>query len=356
VSLGPSDDQQALAALAGEVFSRHTSNEQLAAIERSADRVGADGWRAAADAGLVGIAVPEQLAGSRLGLTELLLVLEQQGRRLAPLPLWETALLGGLAIATLGSDQQRSAWLPRLADGSTGLTAALDLAGIGVDVQAQQTDAGWRLRGNAATVPHGTVADAIVVEAQAGGERRLFLVATDGLACTSVETTTHALAADVAFDDTPAEPLGDESAVGWLADRARLGLAALQLGVADEGVREAAAYVSGREQFGRSLATFQAVSQQIADCYCDVHAMRMTLWQAVWALEHHDDARAAVDVATWWATDGGLRVQHKVQHVHGGIGADTSYPVHRRFLWALQVDALLGGATRQLARLGGAVV
>lgn len=352
MNLGSTDDQQALAALADETFARRASNEQLAAVEQSPSRVDDDGWREAAGAGLLGIAVPEEHGGAGLGLTELLLVLEQQGRRLAMLPLWETALLGGLTVAAYGGERLREHWLPLVAGGEARLTAAVDLAGAGVGVRARQTDAGWRLEGTAPTVPHAHVADAVVIEADAGSERRLFLVEAAAADPTPVETTTHALAADLTFGDTPAEPLGDAAAVRWLHARARLGLAALQLGVADGGVHDAAAYVSGREQFGRPLATFQAVSQQIADCYCDVQAMRMTLWQAVWALEHHGDARAAVDVATWWATDAGLRVQHTVQHVHGGIGADTTYPVHRRFLWAMEIDALLGGASRQLARLG----
>jgi acyl-CoA dehydrogenase len=179
-----------------------------------------------------------------------------------------------------------------------------------------------------------------------------------------VETTTHALAADITFAGTHAERLAGD--VEWLRDVARVGLAAGQLGNTDEGVREAASYLSGREQFGRPLATFQAVSQQLGDAYCDVQAMRATLWQAVWALDRGSGdqgsaqqegaARRAVDVAAWWACDAGVRVQTVVQHLHGGIGADVTYPVHRRLLWALHTDALLGGASRQLARLGPALL
>ncbi|MDP9100879.1 MAG: acyl-CoA dehydrogenase, partial [Actinomycetota bacterium] len=112
-----------------------------------------------------------------------------------------------------------------------------------------------------------------------------------------------------------------------------------------------------REQFGRPLATFQAVSQQLGDAYCDVQAMRATLWQAVWQLDRGPEtqARRAVDVATWWACDAGARVQNAVQHLHGGIGADTTYPVHRRLLWSMRIDALLGGPSRQLRRLAPAL-
>jgi hypothetical protein len=232
------------------------------------------------------------------------------------------------------------------------LTVAVDLAASGA---GQLTVNGGALVGLAPMVPSGSQADAVLVVRADG----LWLASLADVRRTPVETTTHALAADLAFEGTTAVRLDGDA--DWVRDVARLGLAAGQLGNTDEGVREAASYLSQREQFGRPLATFQAVSQQLGDAYCDVQAMRATLWQAVWALDRaarHEGtgARREVDVATWWACDAGVRVQTVVQHLHGGIGADTTYPVHRRLLWAMRTDALLGGATRQLARLGPALL
>ena len=340
-------DQASLVDLADQVLRGRTANEQLAAVEESASRVDERLWAELAAAGLVGIAVPEEHGGAGLGLTEVCLLLEQQGRRLAPVPLWETTV-AALAIARFGTDAQRSRWLPGVAAGTTRLSIAADLTGAAPAVRC----AHGRLTGTATLVPQAHVADALVVVADTG----TYLVEAAGLPRTDVVTTSHALAADVTFDGVAAEQLGDVTTAGWLADRARVALAAVVLGSADAGMREAAAYLSEREQFGRPLATFQAVSQQLGDAYCDVQAMRATLWQAVWLLEQDTDARTAVDVATWWASDGGGRVQHVVQHLHGGMGADTTYPVHRRLLWTLRASAQLGGPTRQLARLGPALV
>jgi acyl-CoA dehydrogenase len=310
-------DQKSLVDLADQILRARTTNERL--------------WAELAAAGLVGIAVPEEYGGAGLGLTEACLLLEQHGRRLALLPLWENAV-AALALARFGTDEQRTAWLPGVAAGTTRLTLVADLGGGG------------------SPVPAGMAAQAAVV---VSGDD-LSLVPLEGVTRTAAETTTHALAADLDLTGAAAQPLSGDA--DWVRDVARLGLAAGQLGNTDEGVREAASYVSGREQFGRPLATFQAVSQQLGDGYCDVQAMRATLWQAVWALEQGRDARREVDVATWWACDAGVRVQTVVQHLHGGMGADTTYPVHRRLLWALQTDARLGGASRQLARLGPALV
>jgi acyl-CoA dehydrogenase len=165
-----------------------------------------------------------------------------------------------------------------------------------------------------------------------------------------VPTTNHALAYDVDLSGVAAERLDADA--DSVRDHLRVGLAATALGVADAGNREAAQHLSQREQFGRPLATFQATSFQLGDAYCDAQAMRATLGQAVWALEQGDDASREVAVAAWWATDAAERIQHTVQHLHGGLGADTTYPVHRRLLWTMRTNALLGGPSRQLARLG----
>jgi alkylation response protein AidB-like acyl-CoA dehydrogenase len=324
-------DQQSLVDLADQILRARTTNERLAEMETSETRVDERLWAELAAAGLVGIAVPEEYGGAGLGLTEICLLLEQHGRHPALLPWWETAI-AAFVVSRFGSDELQATWLPGVAAGTNRLTLVADLGG------------------GDSPVPAGMAAQAAVVVSGAA----VSLVPLGVVARTPVETTTHALAADLDLAGASSQPIAADP--DWVRDVARVGLAAGQLGNTDEGVREAASYLTGREQFGRPLATFQAVSQQLGDAYCDVQAMRATLWQAVWALEQGQDARRQVDVATWWACDAGVRVQTVVQHLHGGMGADTTYPVHRRLLWALRTNALLGGASRQLARLGPALV
>ena len=308
-----SPEQEALVGLAAEIFAGRTSNEQLAAVERSEGRWDAELWRELAEAGLLGIAVPEEHGGAGLGLREVCLLLEQQGRHLAPVPLWET-----LTAALLVDD---GPLLAGVADGSVRLSVQPSFAGSDGLV----------------TGPF----DAVV--AVDGGSVSLL---TD-VVSTPVETTTHALGHDIV--SASSAPL--DVAVERVQDVVRVALCAVQLGVAEAGVFEAAKHLSSREQFGRPLGTFQATQQQLADCYCDVQAMRATLGQALFTLDRRD-----VDVATWWATDAGERIQHTVQHVHGGLGADVTYPVHRRLLWTMRTNALLGGPSRQLVRLGAQLV
>ena len=138
----------------------------------------------------------------------------------------------------------------------------------------------------------------------------------------------------------------------WLVQRVLVGICALQVGVAEEAVRLAATYTSARHQFGKPLSTFQGVALRAADAYIDTEAMRVTMWQAAWRLAIGDDAGTEVEVAKWWAAEGGQRIVHATQHLHGGLGADVDYPIHRYFLWGKQLEDLLGGAGYHLARLG----
>lgn len=364
-----SEEQDAVRDLAAQVFAGHAPVERVKEIERSDDRIDRELWRALADAGLLAIAVPEEYGGSGLGLVELALLLEQQGRHVAPVPLWPTLVLGAPALAEFGTTAQREAWLPGIAAGDVFLTAALAEPGANDPLHTSVTAAPadgrgdnggtWRLDGAKPSVPAAHVADRVLVPAVVpDGTTALFLVdpAASGVERTVGETTDRSLVAHLAFTGAPAARLGEgpetARALSWTVERAFVGLAALQVGVAEAAVRMAADYTSQRHQFGKPLSTFQGVALKAADAYIDTEAMRVTLWQAAWRLTAGLDATREVMVAKWWASEGGQRAVHITQHLHGGMGADVDYPVHRYFLWGKQIEDTLGGASAQLARLG----
>ncbi|KXX57015.1 acyl-CoA dehydrogenase family protein [Rhodococcus sp. LB1] len=354
-----SEEQEAVRGLAADVFAARSRPERITEVESSAERIDRELWRELAGTGLLGIALPEHLGGGGTGLAELYVLLEEQGRHVAPVPVWPH-VLGALAISEFGTRQQREALVPSAADGSLILTVGLEEFGPYVagepSTTAIEVDGGWQVHGAKAAVPVAHVAERVLVSATTDTGPALFLVDPDAVGVTAqqAESTTREICANLTFDAAPAEPVGpaDGTAVRWLLERVELALAAAQLGVGEGAVRQAVTYLNGRTQFGRPLATFQAVTHQLADCYIDLEAMRVTLWQAVWLLANGEDPGTAVLVAKWWATDGGQRVVHRTQHVHGGIGVDTDYPVHRHLLWGKQLAATLGGASSDLARLG----
>jgi len=348
--------------LAGEIFDRHSDLTRLVEVEAGDERCDRRLWRDLATSGVLGLVVPEQYDGARLGYFEFALALMEQGRRVCHVPLWETVVLGALPLARYGDEKQRRHWLPRIAAGDAILTAALEILGPHgpgrPTVRATGRDGAWELTGHAHSVPGGHLADAAIVPASTeSGEVELFLVEVGQprASLTSFERTDRGRSADLMLAGAKGERLAagpTEDRLDWLLRRAWLGLAALQLGVSEESVRRVAEYLTQRHQFGRPLATFQAAAHQAADCHIDTEAMAVTFWNALWRLETGRPAAAAVHTAKWWAACAGDRVARTVQHLHGGIGADVTYPIHRYLLWSSQLATTLGSASWHLHQIG----
>jgi acyl-CoA dehydrogenase len=359
------EEQLAVAEAAGGIFGGMVSSERVGEVERTPDRFDTELWAALAGANLVGVTVPEEYGGAGLGLTEACLVLEQQGRAVAPVPLWATELLGAVPIARFGTAEQRGRWLPEVTGGRAHLSAALsDVAASArhhPTVRAVADGTGWRLHGTAHAVAQAHLATCVVVPVDAEGAVMVVLAdpGADGISLERAVTTDRQVhphmvfeGAQIAPSDVLVHPDGGEAAVAWMLDRARTGLCALQLGVTEEAVRRAAEYLNQRHQFGRPLSSFQGAMLRAADAYIDTEAIRVTTWQAAWRIDTGRPAAEAVAVAHWWASDAGQRVVHATQHLHGGMGADISYPIHRYFLWGKQIELMLQGPSAELARLG----
>jgi alkylation response protein AidB-like acyl-CoA dehydrogenase len=361
-----SPEQEALRELARAIFADHLGPERLRALEAAGTWYDDACWQALARARLLGVAIPEAHGGSGLGLVELGLVLEEAGRAVAPLPLVPTLVLGALPLAAFGSPEQQQRWLPAVADGGAVLSAAL--VELGSDdpaapaTVARADGAGWRLEGVKVCVPAAERAARILVPARTGeGAVGVFLVDPRG-AGVAVERQilTHGephgrlvlAGAPVEAADVLGDPRGGAAVVRWIEARALAAYAVLQVGVCERALRMAAEYTSGREQFGRPIGSFQAVHQRAADAYIDLEAMRLTAWEAIDRLAHDEPADDAVAVAKFWAAEGGQHVAVAAQHLHGGIGVDVDYPLHRYFLWAKHLELVLGAASQQLARLG----
>ena len=359
------EDQLELQRLARTILERELTVERLKAAAEG-DGVDRKATRAVADAGLIGIALPEDVGGAGLGLVELALVLEQVGRYVAPVPLWSTVCLGALAVDRFGTPQQRREILPGVVAGEDGITAAVEEiasldAGDGGTV-AHATPDGFELHGVKTCVPHARSARWMLVPARTTDNlSSVFLVdpAAAGVTLEEQRTTNHERQFRVTLDgvavghgDLLGGPGAGREVLHWMLDRATVGLCAMQLGVTQRALELTAEYTKTRHQFGRPIANFQAVRQRAADAYIDVEAIRLTLWQAVWCLGDGQDAGEEVATAKFWASDGGQRVVHAAQHIHGGIGVDVDFPLHRYFVWAKQIELMLGHATAQLLRIG----
>jgi len=350
-----SDDQKAIRELAYKIFTDRASDEFLLAFSRSDETYDETLWQTLAEQGLLGVAIPEAAGGTGLGLVELCLVLEEQGRRVAPVPLFASLVLGGLPIVEFGSAEQQQRYLPALASGAAKFSAAIaELAmnaAVATTVTVTRVHNAWLLDGSKAVVPDGAVADFILVPAtDASGQQSVFIVDTraPGVCVQPVEIGLSGYrAAHLTLDNVT---VGDNAVLGavgqgadilvWLEQRANIGHCALQVGVTEEAMKRTAAFLGERKQFGVALGTFQALAMRMADSYIDVEGIRSTYWLALWRLSEGLDARAEVRAAKWWACDAAHRVVSSSQHIH------------RFFLMAKQISYSLGNASQQLEQLG----
>lgn len=346
----------ALRELAWRIFSDLASPQRVAEVEAGP---GVDDalWKELARAGITGITAPEESGGADLGSAAVCAVLEQQGEHVAPVPLW-THLVAVLTLARSVDPGRVADALAGAADGQQRIALALE-EHAPADLQAPSCTAssnadGWRLTGNKAAVPALDGSSQVVVSAAEDGGPALFLVDpdADGVFRETAATTSRDRSGHLSLQDAPALRLGGTDLFTRTLDAARAALAGLQLGTARGALRHAGQYLAEREQFGRPLATFQAVSHQLADCYIDIECMAVTAWEAAWTADSDEPDRLSAAVARWWAAEAGQRVVYRVQHLHGGIGVDIDYPVHRYFLWGKEIAGMLQPASAELEHIG----
>jgi 3-oxocholest-4-en-26-oyl-CoA dehydrogenase beta subunit len=344
-------------------FTPSEAQDELAGLARKILAEREEPWDDLATAGVLAAGLPAALDGAGLGLLEHCSVLVEIGRAVRDVPYLDSIVLGAGAIAEFGSPEQQRRWAAPAGRGSVVLTAAL-AEEDGDDprvpsARATRRNGKWELSGVKTAVPAAPRADLFLVPVAAPDGAGVFLVSPsdDGVSVEPQELTDFSQAGRVVLDGVTLDDsrlLGPgQEVAGWLAARATVGLCALQSGVLERALELTAQYARTREQFGRPIGAFQAVAQRLADAYIDTEAARLTMWQAAWLLAQGDEAAGtAVATAKFWAADAGHRVAHTAVHVHGGLGIDMSYPVHRYFTAAKHHEFALGGATAQLRRIG----
>ncbi len=375
-----SEEQDAVRQLAAQICTERATHERLKQIEAEAGDEGPfdrDLWRELANAGLLGIHLGEDVGGAGLDFVAACLVVEAAGRTAAYVPVVETMVYGAVPIAQFGTDAQRKTWLAGVATGETVLTAALsELNGEVIlpggtepaTIATAQADGSWSLRGTKACVPAAFAADAVLVPAQCetadGATTGLGVFVLDprapGVTLARQTTTTGRPEAIMELADVPVD--GDHrlggadvdgaAIVQVITEHATTALCILEAGACAAALELTAEYTKTRVQFEKPIATFQAVGQRAADAYVDTEAIRLTAWQAASRLAAGLPAGSEIAVAKYWAAEGGQRVVHAASHLHGGVGVDRDYPLHRYFLLTRQIELTLGGANESLRRLG----
>ncbi|MER7747845.1 acyl-CoA dehydrogenase family protein [Streptomyces bacillaris] len=327
-------------------------------------------WGALAASDLLGLTLPEEYGGAGLDPVALCLVLRESAKVLARVPLLESCAVA-MTVGRYGERALAAELLPRAVRGELVLTAAAngstghapaERAVAARPEGAGSAASGWVLDGVQSAVPWAQAADRIAVPAHTADGRTVLALVDPGRAGVTLAdqvSTNGERLAEVRLDGARAEAHEVIDAAGaweWLRSLLTTGTCALALGLGERVLAMTAEYTGKREQFGFPVATFQAVAVQAADRYIDLRAMEVTLWQAAWRISTGAGGplppAGDIAVAKIWASEGVRRIVQTAQHLHGGFGADTDYPLHRFHAWAKQIELSLGPAAAHEAALG----
>lgn len=350
------EDQRAIAEMAGSLFSDICTDDRLREAVENNETTMDDLWQTCLETGLHALYIPESAGGSGLGITDLMTVLQAQGRGLGQVPLWRHQIAAA-ALVEFGTDELKSI-AQAAAEGGYLLTLSQgdQSHSLGIKLQAQTNSDGVVLSGRIEALPEGPNAQGALVLAKGpeGVQPVLLDLSAEGITRIDGVLTQGEAVSDLILDQVvvPTSHLLPAAATEWLEVRSIAAQASLQLGVSEEQLRRTVEYVTERRQFDRQIATFQAVQMTMADCQIALEALRSTLWQLCYRLDNNLPAPSEALAVAWLACEAGHVIGHKAQHVHGGFGVDLTYPMHRFLYWSRGLSLGLGGSKANLERLG----
>lgn len=360
-----SEEQKSVQQLAQQILGDFTEVDKLKLIEQQEERVDKALWQALAEAGLLGLDIPEENGGTGLGFYSLTTLCEEVGRTVAPVPVIPVLVSAAGTLRRFANNAQKDQWLNGIASGTTLVTAALEEYNnddpAAPACSAQKMDGGYSISGTKICVSQAHSAARILVSARAGEELIVALVdpraagvALNAQIVATGETRHELVMGKVQVPTADIVVTGREAvtAMEWALQASRTALAAMAVGVCDKMMQITGQYTSEREQFGRAIATFQAVSHRVADCYIDVECLRLVTQQAASLIDQGRPAGEAVAMAKIWCGDVTHRVSQASQHCHGGTGVDRSYPLFRYCELARQIELTAGSSAQLMGELG----
>ena len=331
------DEQQAIKSTANGFLASRFKSERIREIAASEDGFDEAGWKEMAELGWAGLALPEEWGGQGLGIVDLAVLFEEMGYALAPSPLLSNTV-AGLALSFAGSDEQRERWLRPLAAGELrGAPALLDAGSSAVplrfELEVEESGEGIVLNGEKTLVMDAASADFFLV-ATADGRRHVVERGAAGVTVSPEESIdlTRRLSS-VRLDGVQVAP--ENTLLGAAEDylpvfhRACVALAAESTGIAQRSLEMSVEYAKDRQQFGRPIGAYQAVSHRCAQMLLETENSRSAVYGAAWAADAEPESLPlAASMAKAYASDAGWRVPDMAIQVHGGIGFTWEHDLH----------------------------
>jgi 3-oxo-4-pregnene-20-carboxyl-CoA dehydrogenase alpha subunit len=337
------DAQQEIARLAGQLL----------------DDGKTDPWKELARSGLLALSLPVDLGGEGLGVMDTAVLVTEIGRRAAPVPALATLMTGVLPVVRWGNSELQRALLPPAAAGELILTAGIREPSDPLPRIPATTVTGDTVSGIKIGVPYCAEARHVLLPVSIaspdgpGGGTGVVIIdpAARGAQVTRTRSAAGGPEYTLRLDRAPVEHvLGAADCLEDLSGLAVAGACCLADGALAAALELTRNHIADRRQFGRPLAAFQAVAQQIADVYIASRTLHLATLSACWLLDTGTDAGGDLGVAGYWCAQEAPRSVRTCHHLHGGTGMDTSYPLHHFSALISDLVRSLGGVDYQLER------
>ncbi len=361
-----SSEQDMLRAQARSFLEKRFPAERVARLASSAEGWDPASWKELAGLGWTGASIPEAQGGAGLGFLEEAIIFEEFGRALYPGPYFATV---GLALPALACAPEL---LGRVASGEFSATLAWREPGRPVSLaaadamatEARYVNGRWLLRGEKHLVPDAGAVGALVVLARGPAGVGLFLAERrDGRPLIAVPDTVDATRrlGRVTLDDDEGRLLAAPPAAAEVIARTRVrALAALALeaaGIASHALSLAVAHAKTREQFGKPIGVYQAVSHKLADAYVETELARSLAYWAAWCVtEGTGEATLAASAAKAYAAEAAVDACERAIQVHGGMGFTWDHELHRYYKRALWIESFDGSGAQCRAEIARALL
>ncbi len=359
------DEQKQIQRTAREFLASRYKPERIRELTETEHGFEESDWQEMVELGWPGLALPEEFGGQGLGIVELAAVFEEMGYALPPSPLLSNTV-AGLALATCGSEEQKTEFLAPLAAGEKrGTVALIDAGSSGAigefELEAQSGDGGVTLNGEKVMVLDAGAADFLLV-ATADGKRQIVETEQSGVSINqepSIDLTRNVYSVALDGVEVAAERTLPAEGIDYLPvmHRVCVAISAELTGIAQRTMEMAVEYAKERQQFGRPIGSYQAVSHRCAQMLLETEGARSATYYAAWAADASlEDLPMAASMAKAYASDAGWRVANASLQVHGGIGFTWEHDLHLWLKRAKVDSAIFGDAHWHRERVADAIL
>ncbi len=362
MDLGLSEEQEMIKTSARDLLEKESPKSLVREMEEDDRGYSPELWKTMADQGWMGMVIAEEHGGQGFSFLDLSVLIEEHGRALVPGPFFSTVVLCGMPLGEFGSDAQKKAHLPKIADGNeiwvyaqTEPSATWEASGIELKAKAQGNK--FVLNGTKLFISYAHVADYLLVVARTkdGGnpEDGITVLAVDakspGISYEPLKTIASDHQSEITFKDVtvPADHVLGKVDKGWaivqkINEWGAAGKCAEMVGGAQLVLEMSVEYAKQRVQFGRPIGSFQAIQHHCANMVTDVDGSRYIAYEAIWRVSEGLDAAKEVSMAKAWVSDAYRRICALGHQIHGGIGFTKEHDMQLYFRRAKAAELAFG--------------